>query len=62
MSVELNNKFKDEAEDGNSEKHVEVSEFLPEWDPTPQQQRRVLRKIDLILIPLMCGCVLCKFL
>lgn len=43
-------------------KEVALADFVPEWEPTLKQKKRVLRKIDCLLIPLMCGCVLCKCL
>lgn len=45
----------------NESKAVEVLEYVPEWQPTEEQKKRVLRKIDLLLVPLMCGCVLCTY-
>lgn len=43
------------------EKQVDVVDLVPDWQPSKEQQKRVLRKIDLLLIPLMCGCVLCMY-
>lgn len=45
--------------DGLPEKEVEVVDLVPDWQPSKEQQNKVLRKIDLLLIPLLCGCVLC---
>lgn len=36
---------------------VAVTGLLPTWEPSPDLLRRVVRKIDMILIPLMCCCV-----
>ncbi|WFD19856.1 hypothetical protein MCAP1_002096 [Malassezia caprae] len=36
---------------------TEVANLLPTWQPSTALVRRVVRKIDMILIPLMCGCV-----
>lgn len=43
------------------EKQADVVDLVPDWQPSKEQQKRVLRKIDLLLIPLMCGCVLCMY-
>ncbi|WFD00019.1 hypothetical protein MYAM1_002765 [Malassezia yamatoensis] len=48
------------AKDKELERAVEVAEYAAESQPTPEQEKKVLRKIDCLLIPLMCGCVLCK--
>lgn len=36
---------------------IEVTGLLSAWEPSPAQVRHVVRKIDMVLIPLMCGCV-----
>lgn len=36
---------------------VVVTSLLPTWQPSQALVRHVVRKIDMILIPLMCGCV-----
>lgn len=41
----------------NEKPDVGVSSLLPTWQPSQALVRHVVRKIDMILIPLMCGCV-----